>query len=1168
MRGPVDARWRLAPQDPDRSRGLAAALGCGPIAAQILLNRGFSDPDQARAFLEANRRAPASPEMVDGMPAVIARLAQAAEAHEPVVVYGDYDADGVTATAILVRALRQTGAPVEFYIPDRRREGYGLHEAVVRRLAAGGTRLMVAVDCGITATAAARTARDLGLDLVILDHHLPGGRLPPALVIVNPHLGPAPDDYSAAGLALLAACGLLAARGMAADPDLVALAAIGTTADSVPLLRDNRVIVARGLDRLNDSAAPGLRALIRSAGLQVPLSARDVSFGLAPRLNAAGRLAHATDAVRLLITEDAAEAEHLAGRLEQLNAERRTLSARVLAEAVEEIEAEGLATHPAVVIAREGWHPGVVGIVASQIVDRYHRPAVLIALQGDEGRGSARSIPPLHLVETMADAAEPLTAYGGHAMAAGLTLPAGAVARFRDAFVQAVGVRLSAEDLVQVVDVDAEVALEGLTPALADELAALAPFGAGNPEPVLLTRGLRAAGTRTVGGGAHLRLVVSDGIHTAEAIGFRLGDRAELLAFTQASLDVAYGVERDRWRNGEGVQMVVREFWAPDVDVDAITADAAQVLSRLFERAGDYLGVRFAEIEEAGAFHTKVVGVTFEGRQALLPEVRAGDLLALQRDPANPCDPHAIKVCLPDGRQLGFLSAALAARLAPAIDAGARYVATATALTGGGDRAWGLNLLIERRPTWSGDDEGGGTPRPPSGEQFPGWAAARFARGRVLEGVHQEVLKVLMTGGRVAVRCGPGRGLPLLTTAAAAALLTRAGGPVVIVVPRAAEVDAWAAAVGPGLRSAGLTTLAVHGASPAPARARVQDALHRRSADVVITSIPWTLARAPEAGALVVVADDLCREDDLEQMRARFGPRIRLVTGPADTRRLAVVMGTRDVVPLATSFGPRTNLRIIDRRGRPAETVIESAKTGRPEKVLVLTAGAEPAVHHARQLREAGQDGSEKVAYYHDRLPATLRRVLEDLWAAGRITLLVSGSLMTTSAVPQDVTRVVALGIPRTRLIAAECLGAAGASGQTTAVELRYGATELAALAAAVEKRSPSRDSLVRCYHFLRTRHPGRGWTVPNVLPEAASEAPLSPEVLAAALAVFVEAGILSAEGDGPEMRYAWAEHGPRVDLERSLRFREAVAEQTALADLKAWATGPASAILADLARP
>ncbi len=887
------------------------------------------------------------------------------------------------------------------------------------------------------------------------------------------------------------------------------------------------------------------------AALRPPLGVRDLSHALAPRLNAAGRLAHAAVAVRLLITEDPEEAGMIAAELDGLNKERRALCEQVLADAIGEVETGGLQEQPALVLAREGWHPGVVGIVASQLVERYYRPAVLIALQEGMGKGSARSIPSLHLVEALSEAAAHLTAFGGHAMAAGLTIPAGAVERFRSAFVAAVAGKLRDGDLEPTMLIDAEIPLEAATLEQAAELGRLAPFGSGNEPPIFATRMLRVLSTRLVGDGAHLAMVVGDDTHTAEAIAFRQGDLAELLAFTQTRVDLAYTLEENRWREVSSVRLVVRDLQTPGLNPADVTSSTAQLLERLFERADDYLDLGRREVEEADAFHTKVVGVTFEGRQETLAWVRAGEALQLVREPRNPRDPHAIKVCLGDGRQIGFLRAALAARLAPAMDAGARYTAAATALTGGGDRAWGLNIQVIREAAREGDAV--------EGRALMEEGTAGLSRGRPLSSQQQEVLDTVLAGGSVAARFGPGRGLLPTVVMAAAALVARGDGPVVVVLPRSGVVDAWTGLAGAWLRRAGLRVAGVHGLLPAQDAAHTGAAWGRGDLDLLFASALWLEQRTPEAGGVIAVLDPHSPESDLDLLRERYGGRLRFLTGTLPGEALAQAAGAAGMNRVVAAVPARTNLRVVDHRGRPTADAALRTGRARQEKTLFLTGDAGASVAAAHDLRAHHPEMASLIAYYHSGLPAALRRVIEDLFAAGQLSVLVAGAYLVAPALPQDIARVVVLGLLPDPLLASECLGSGGLNGQVATVELRFGPDALSAAAALLEARCPSRETLVRCYHELRARD--RAGEVP--------ETTLPAEVLSACLAIMVEAGVLAREdAEGSGGRYALLGAGVRGDLGRSLRYREGMREHAAWAHLRAWAGGPAARILDDLARP
>ncbi|HXS45494.1 MAG TPA: single-stranded-DNA-specific exonuclease RecJ, partial [Solirubrobacteraceae bacterium] len=473
-----------------------------------------------------------------------------------ITVHGDYDADGVCSTAILVRALRALDADVDWYLPSRTADGYGLNPATVERLAARGTALLVTADCGITAVDEVARARAHGLDVVVTDHHAPraDGRLP-AAPIVHPGVGGYPcRDLCATGVAFKLAAALLAAAGRDpgdADADLD-LVAIATVADCVPLLGENRRLVREGLRALAATTKPGLRALLRVARVDPgALDARAVAFRLAPRLNAAGRLYRADAGLELVLTEDPERAGAIAEELDAANAERRHVETRILFEAERLVAETGEA--PAYVLAGEDWHPGVIGIVASRIAERHHRPCVLVALDGEHGTGSGRSIPAFDLLGGLDACAEHLVRHGGHRAAAGCTIRRDALAAFRAAFAAHAGAVLGADDLAPAARVDAVVAGDELGLGLAEELGALAPFGTANLEPALLVPAARLSDPRAMGEGRHLRFTVEAGGHRARAVAFGTSALPD-----GDALDALFGLELNEWGGAVEPRLVLR----------------------------------------------------------------------------------------------------------------------------------------------------------------------------------------------------------------------------------------------------------------------------------------------------------------------------------------------------------------------------------------------------------------------------------------------------------------------------------------------------------------------------------------------------------------------------------------------------------------------------------
>ena len=550
------ARWVLAPPpDPTAVATLQAELHLPEPVCRLLCQRGYSDVESAKRYLRPRLEQLHDPSTMRDLPVAVDRLVRAIREGETIMVHGDYDVDGMSSTTLLVRTLRALGGRAEPFIPRRLQDGYDLSMSGVEAAVAMGASVLVTCDCGTNAVEAVAAAMAAGIDVIISDHHLPSGPLPVCLAVLNPkrHGCAYPDkDLAAVGVVFKLALALVRAMG-ASDTlvyrmlDLVALA---TVADIAPLRGENRVLVRAGLRQLGETTNPGLRALIRASGLEgKPLTAGRVGFVLAPRLNAVGRLGHAIRGVQLLLTEDEHEANVIARDLEELNRQRQEIDRETLVRASELAEQLDLDEIYGIVLAAEGWHPGVIGIVASRLLERLHRPIVLVALEGESGKGSGRSISAFDLHAGLEACRDLLLRFGGHRAAAGLTIARDQLPQFAARFNEATRAQLSAEDLVPQLRVDLEIPLADATLELDALFRHFEPFGAGNPAPLLVSRSVRlAVPPRTVGQG-HLKLrLVADGAEL-EAIGWGMAGLIPELD-PQLSFDVAYRLERDEW-NGE-----------------------------------------------------------------------------------------------------------------------------------------------------------------------------------------------------------------------------------------------------------------------------------------------------------------------------------------------------------------------------------------------------------------------------------------------------------------------------------------------------------------------------------------------------------------------------------------------------------------------------------------
>jgi len=567
-------KWSIAPSDVAGVDRLARELQLTAPAARVLWSRGYSEPDRARRFLDSQLGDLHDPLLLAGMEASVTRLRRAIQNKEQILLYGDYDVDGTSAVVILKKALELVGGRASFHVPHRLRDGYGMRSEVVEDAAASGVSLIVSVDTGIRANEVVRHASALGIDVIVTDHHLPEEELPPALAVINPNRADCryPDkNLCGAGVALKLVDALLTRSGWEGArrdrliDSFLKLVAIATVADVVPLTGENRVIVKRGLEGLDRVRNAGLRALLDVSGFNEGQSpnAGQVAFRVAPRINAAGRMDTASDVIEMFLTEDAARARELASKLHDLNQDRQQTEAEIARAIFEQcIEQPVTDRDAALVFAGEGWHRGVVGIVASRVVERFHRPAFVLGIDGGIAQGSGRSTAVFHLLEALESMPDLFTKFGGHRQAAGVTLPAGRIEEFRECFRKYAAARLTPADFEREMEIDAEIGLDEVTDRSVLDILRLAPFGYGNPSPLFAVRQVEVADAPDVRNEKHVFLRLSAKGRTLHVKAWNFADRlGELEA--GSVIDVALQFEEDAYSASRGYapwQAVLRDL--------------------------------------------------------------------------------------------------------------------------------------------------------------------------------------------------------------------------------------------------------------------------------------------------------------------------------------------------------------------------------------------------------------------------------------------------------------------------------------------------------------------------------------------------------------------------------------------------------------------------------
>lgn len=556
--------WDLQPES-SLVPHLVREAGVTPLQARLLANRGLTDTTAIQSFLSPRLSQMIDPMRMKGMDEAVKSIVLAMEEHEKITVYGDYDADGLTATALLATFLSHLGLSVETYVPDRLKEGYGLNEAAIKLIRENGTGLIITVDCGISNDREVSLAKRLGMDVVITDHHLVPSGFQPQCPVINPHQPGCSFPFkglSGVGLAFFLAVGLRAAlreKGWfksRSEPDLrdyLDLVALGTMADRVPLLGQNRILVSGGVSRMADSIWPGIRAIMNVAGVGISdVSSEDLAFRVAPRLNAPGRMGDSLMGLQILMTEKQTEAHVLASKIDATNVRRRALEQEILEQATAMID-DQMESRRTLLLASENWHTGVLGIVASRLVDRYHKPVMIAAIKDGIAVGSGRSIDGFDLHSAMKKVSHCFLRFGGHSHAAGFTLEVSQLEALRKGLEEEAQEHLRPKDMIPTIRVDSELSFKNITLDVIHQINALAPFGEGNPEPVFMARSVKVFESRIVGE-RHLKLRLGQGGQALDAIAFGLGNRHPLKGI---STDFLFTPEVNRWKGTENVQLKI-----------------------------------------------------------------------------------------------------------------------------------------------------------------------------------------------------------------------------------------------------------------------------------------------------------------------------------------------------------------------------------------------------------------------------------------------------------------------------------------------------------------------------------------------------------------------------------------------------------------------------------
>jgi len=1194
--------WRVARVDDHVVARMVADTGLSPIVAKVLAARGITDADEARRFIEPDlARDWLDPALIPGMSEAAARVAEAVRRGERILVFGDFDLDGISSAAVAARGLAAMGAHVSATVPNRFSEGYGLTEASVDRIVSAAPDLLITVDCGISSVSEVVALRDRGVDVVVTDHHEPSGLVPRDIAVADPKLDPGcrSRDLAGAGVALKlveAVGGLLGYDHVWTS--LTDLATLGTVADIVPLRGENRALVAHGVASMRTEPRVAVAALASVAGISVDaLSADRIAYAMAPRLNAAGRMADPEVALALLMTDDPAHAEEISLTLDEHNRVRQNVEQDLTEAATALAEREFNRADRAIVLAGEGWHEGVKGIVASRLARAFGVPTLLFAIEDGEARGSGRSVGTVDLHAAVTAAADRVVRYGGHAAAVGVTVATDDLPAFKEMLLEHLAT-LPSEAFVSEATVDAEIDLDDLSLELAAEMELLEPFGHSNPRPLFLSRDVFMNARQRVGRGSdHLRFVAFDGTNSVPAIAFRCPD-IERMADHDAAVDIAYELVADEWRGRPRLQLHARDL---RVHAGGRRGAAAELLDDLFDRAEEIIArEEYAGIEDAESFHTKLAGVTFEGRQDAIARLAPGVPLRVVRQPDNPHDPNAIALFDTHGTHLGYFNRRLAAALAPVIDKGVEYDVEVTDLTGGADgKSHGVNVLVSRRGDGLAEEIGEDAAVRRAGFAALGAAeldaalVREFIGERELHEAQREALDVLREGSSCLTVMATGRGKSLIFQLHACRAALHQGTASVFVYPLRALVADQAFHLEEVLARMGLHVVVLTGETPEGARDEIFGGLASGDVDVVLTTPEFLdhhaerFAAAGRTGFLVVDeahhvalsrAGHRPAYGRLGDVVERLGsPTTLAVTATAGDETAQAICSTLGIERVLVDPSTRENLLVEDKRDHADKDGYLAALAARGEKCIVYVNSREQSVRLARMLRKRVPDVAYRVAFYNGGVARAARHAVEAAFRRGEVLVVVATSAFGEGVNIPDIRNVVLYHLPFNDIEFNQMCGRAGRDGAMARIHPLFGSKDGKINDMILTSVAPDRDDMAALYLVLRdVSGDAEGWfEVTNQELADRSKAKrqgctLNDRGVSSAIGIFRELGLLEGEGHGPYRRLRMLPRpDQKVDLASSVRYAEGLQEIEQFAQFRVWALeATADQLLARFNRP
>jgi len=1167
----LDKIWNIA-KPSKKAAMFAKDVKLSPITAQILINREIDTLEKAKRFFSPELKLLDDPFNLADMAGVVKRIQKAIKNKEKICIYGDYDVDGITSTVLLTQVIKEQGGQVDYYIPCRFKEGYSLNKTALKRLKDNGTSLVITVDCGVSNKAEIEYAKKIGLEVIITDHHLPPKELPDTLVVNPKRVDSSYRFKELAGVGVA----YQVAKALTSD-ELVSyldLVCLGSVADIVSLVEENRALVSKGIEVIRDSARLGLSALIKAAGVnQQEISSGQIGFAIAPRLNAGGRMESALKSAGLLLCDDQAKADEIAADLDKINRDRQKIEQQMLEEVLAQVEAEvDLDKEKVIVLASPNYHDGVKGIVASRVVENYFRPTILCCLKDGKAKGSGRSIPAFNLHSALTKSKDLLNRFGGHAAAAGVDLDEANIADFRRQLNELAAKELREDDLKPKVRVDCKVNFSDLTMSLADEIKSLAPCGMGNPSPVLCVENVYLKEQSLLGQDKkHVKFNMCQDQKNISAIIFNSAQAQEIATETRPA-NIAFALEQNLYQGTVNLQARVTDikFRSPNYQ------NKDELINHLFATAEEIIDDDdYKHIVEVDSFYTKVAGVTFDGRQEVIANVESGTKLQVIREKFNKHDTNAIRIDTVDGDNLGFLNARLAKKLASHIDEGQKYLGQVSEVTGGQDKNYGVNIFMYKekvKKIVTKKEKQSSSLHAYKGQKLFDEIKRLLLGDIPLRDKQIESLEALKKGQNCLTIMGTGRGKSAIFHIFSCLQAIEHKKLTIMLYPLRSLITDQYLYLQEMMEKAGLNVAKLTGEVDAGQRKEIFSAIEGGQVNVILTTPEFLFhnkmhfqQHKDKIGFLVVdEAHHVCTSSrthrpiyrQIDKLLPDLGnPLVFAATATASDKVADVICNSLSINKVIIDPTVRENLKVTDKRGlNDKESYLRSLVSSLEKTVIYVNSRKESVELAAKLHKVPGLD--KQVVYFNAGMGPELRLAVQKGFFAGDFKVVVATSAFGEGVNIPDIKNVVLYHLPFNFIEYNQQSGRAGRDGNEAIIHLMFGRRDASINEFILESACPSRKNLTKIYRVLQRLTKSTDtiiMTNEELLKEVEEDfgsVKLSKNAISAGLKIFSELGLIQMQG-GFGQREITLLNSKKVDLNESIAFEEGMHEKEQFADFK-----------------